>query len=337
MVATSISPVAGYAPYMFRGVSGRDLISIQDFSPDELAYALELAAVMKARPADFRGTLIGKQIVLFFEKASLRTRLTFEAGINSLGGVSFFVDQMQSRLGARESLSDIARNIERWVDGIVLRTFSHETVTTIASHASIPVVNALSELEHPCQAMADMLTLQEQFGDLHGVHLAYVGDGNNVAHSLMLAAAGLGASISVATPEGYEPNAGITTAARTLAKLTGASVKVCHDPVEAVSGADAIYTDVWASMGQESEALERREIFSAFQVNERLLSHAAKHAVFMHCLPAHRDEEVAASVIDSPRSVVFDQAENRLHIQKAILVLLLEGGVHRFPPRRTNA
>jgi ornithine carbamoyltransferase len=322
---------------MFGKVTGRDLISIQDFSPEELACALELAAAMKARPADFRGTLIGKQIVLFFEKASLRTRLTFEAGINALGGLSFFVDQTQSRLGARESLSDIARNLERWVDGIVLRTFSHETVTTIASHASIPVINALSELEHPCQAMADMLTLQEQFGDLHGVHLAYVGDGNNVAHSLMLAAAGLGASISVATPAGYEPSTTITTAARALAESTGASVMVGHDPVEAVTGADAIYTDVWASMGQEAEALERREIFSAYQVNERLFSHAAEHAVFMHCLPAHRDEEVAASIIDSPRSVVFEQAENRLHIQKAILVLLLEGGVHRFPPRSTNA
>jgi ornithine carbamoyltransferase len=337
VVATSISSVAGYAPYMFGKVTDRDLISIQDFSPEELACALELAAAMKARPADFRGTLIGKQIVLFFEKASLRTRLTFEAGINALGGVSFFVDQTQSRLGARESLSDIARNLERWVDGIVLRTFSHETVTTIASQASIPVINALSELEHPCQAMADMLTLQEQFGDLHGVHLAYVGDGNNVAHSLMLAAAGLGASISVATPVGYEPSTTITTAARTLAETTGANVTVCHDPVEAVSGADAIYTDVWASMGQETEALERRGIFSAYQVNERLFSHAGEHAVFMHCLPAHRDEEVAASIIDSPRSVVFDQAENRLHIQKAILVLLLEGGVHRFPPRSTNA
>jgi len=337
LIATTIPPGANPTTYAYRGVTGRDLISIQDFSPEELACALELAAALKARPADFRGILSGKQIVLFFEKPSLRTRLTFEAGINSLGGSSFFVDQTQSRLGAREPLCDVAHNLERWIDGIVLRTFSHETVTTMAQHASIPVINALSELEHPCQAMADMLTLQEQFGDLRGVHLAYVGDGNNVAHSLMLAAASLGASISVGTPKGYEPDAGITDVARFLANVSGASVRVTNDPVEAVTGADAVYTDVWASMGQENEAGDRREIFAPFQVNQKLFSCAAKHAVFMHCLPAHRGDEVAASVIDSPRSVVFDQAENRLHIQKSILVLLLEGGAHRFPPRSANA
>jgi ornithine carbamoyltransferase len=318
-------------------VTGRDLISIQDFSADELACALELAAAMKARPADFRGILSGKQIVLFFEKPSLRTRLTFEAGINSLGGSSFFVDQTQSRLGARESLSDVAHNLERWIDGIVLRTFAHETVTTMAQHACIPVINALSELEHPCQAMADMLTLQQHFGDLRGVRLAYVGDGNNVANSLMLAAASLGASISVGTPRGYEPDVAITEAARELAAASGASVSVVNDPIEAVAGADAVYTDVWASMGQEDEAADRSKIFAPFQVDQKLFSYAAKHAVFMHCLPAHRGDEVTAAVIDSPRSVVFDQAENRLHVQKSILVLLLEGGIHRFPPRSANA
>ena len=331
MIATSI-PISP-STYTQRSVTGRDLISIQDFMPEELACALELATAMKARPADYRGTLVGKQIVLFFEKPSLRTRLTFEAGINSLGGVSFFVDQTQSRLGARESLSDVAHNLERWVDGVVLRTFAHETVTSMAMHASIPVINALSELEHPCQAMADMLTLQEQFGDLRNVHLAYVGDGNNVAHSLMLAAASLGATISVGTPEGYEPNEDIVSAAQELAAASGGHVEVVNDPIEAVAGADAVYTDVWASMGQEDEAAERRRIFMPFQVDQELFSCAAKHAVFMHCLPAHRGDEVAAEVIDSPRSVVFDQAENRLHIQKAIMVLLLEGGVHRFPPR----
>ena len=335
MIATTIPP--GVSPYVQPSVTGRDLISIQDFLPEELACALELAAAMKARPSDYRGTLVGKQIVLFFEKPSLRTRLTFEAGINSLGGVSFFVDQTQSRLGARESLSDVAHNLERWVDGVVLRTFAHETVTTMAQHASIPVINALSDLEHPCQAMADMLTLQEHFGDLRNVHLAYVGDGNNMAHSLMLAAASLGATISVATPKGYEPNAEITDAARELGRHSGGGVEVVHDPVDAVAGADAVYTDVWASMGQESEAADRRKIFAPYQVNQNLFSYAAKHAVFMHCLPAHRGDEVTETVIDSPRSVVFDQAENRLHIQKAILVLLLEGGVHRFPPRSAHA
>ncbi len=336
MIATTIPPGASPSSYAYRGVTGRDLISIQDFSPDELACALELAASMKARPADFRGVLSGKQIVLFFEKPSLRTRLTFEAGINSLGGASFFVDQTQSRLGARESLSDVAHNLERWIDGVVLRTFAHETVTTLAMHASIPVINALSEQEHPCQAMADMLTLQEHFGDLRGVRLAYVGDGNNVAHSLMLAAASLGASISIGTPVGYEPDDAVTKAACKLAKAHGGQVQLLNDPIEAVAGADAVYTDVWASMGQEEEATQRQKLFAPFQVNQKLFSYAAKHAVFMHCLPAHRGDEVAASVIDSPRSVVFDQAENRLHIQKSILVLLLEGGVHRFPPRSAN-
>jgi len=337
MIATTIPPGASQSLFMQRSATGRDLISILDFQPDELACALDLAAAMKLRPADYRGTLVGKQIVLFFEKPSLRTRLTFEAGINALGGSSFFVDQTQSRLGARESLSDVARNLERWIDGVVLRTFAHETVTEMARHASIPVINALSEQEHPCQALADMQTLQEQFGDLKKVKLAYVGDGNNVAHSLMLAAASLGASIAVGTPAGYEPHADILVAAENLAAASGGSVKLTNDAVEAVSGADAVYTDVWASMGQEEEAAERRKTFMPFQVNNKLFSKAAKHAVFMHCLPAHRGDEVTASVIDSPRSVVFDQAENRLHIQKAIMVLLLEGGVHRFPPRSAHA
>ena len=337
MIATTIPQATNLRGFTQRAVTGRDLVSIQDFSADELACSLELASALKARPADFRGILSGKQIVLFFEKPSLRTRLTFEAGINSLGGTSFFVDQTQSRLGVRESLSDVAHNLERWIDGIVLRTFSHETVTTMAEHASIPVINALSDLEHPCQAMADMLTLQEYFGDLRGVNFAYVGDGNNMAHSLMLAAASLGANVWIGTPKGYEPNAEITLAATKLAEASGARVVVTNDPVEAVGGADAVYTDVWASMGQEEEAAERSAIFAPFQVNQKLFSRAAKNAVFMHCLPAHRGDEVTAEVIDSPRSVVFDQAENRLHIQKSILVLLLEGGIHRFPPRSANA
>ncbi|HET8666531.1 MAG TPA: ornithine carbamoyltransferase [Terriglobales bacterium] len=315
----------------------RDLISMKDFSPDETALVLELAAAMKARPADFRGALAGKQLVLFFEKPSLRTRLTFESGMASLGGTSFFVDQTASRLGARESLSDVAKNLERWVNGIVLRTFAHETVTTMAEHASIPVINALSEYEHPCQALADFLTLQEQFGELRKVKLAYVGDGNNVAHSLMLAAANVGATIVVGTPKGYEPNSAVTADALAIATQTGATIEVVNDPVAAVSGANAIYTDVWASMGQEDEAAARAKIFAPYQVNEELFAHAAKDAVFMHCLPAHRGDEVTAAVIDGPRSVVFDEAENRLHVQKAILLLLLGGGMNRFQSRSANA
>jgi ornithine carbamoyltransferase len=297
---------------------------------------------MKDRPADFRGALAGKQVVMFFEKPSLRTRLTFEAGITSLGGHAFFVDQTASRIDAREKLSDIAHNLERWVDCIVLRTFAHSTVTDMAEHASIPVVNALSDLEHPCQALADCLTLQEKFGDLRNVKLAYVGDGNNVAHSLLLAAACLGGTIRVATPEGYGPNTEIVKQAKKIAVTTGANIQILTDVHKAVAGADAIYTGAWASMGQEREAAQRKETFSAYQVNDKLFTGAAPSALFMHCLPAHRGEEVTDAVIDSARSVVFDQAENRLHVQKAILMMLLGGSVHRFSagqkkPRRTHA
>ena len=319
-----------------------DFISIGDLGPSGIGSVLDLALLLKARPADFRGALAGKQIVMFFEKPSLRTRLTFEAGITSLGGHAMFVDQTASRIDAREKLSDIAHNLERWVDGIVLRTFAHATVTGMAQHAGIPVINALSDLEHPCQALADYLTLQEQFGDLRSVKLAYVGDGNNVAHSLMLAAACLGSTLRVATPEGYGPNPEILKQAKKIAASTGATIQVLTDVKKAVSGADAIYTDVWASMGQEQEAAQRKQIFGGYQVNEKLFACAGSAAVFMHCLPAHRGEEVTDAVIDSPRSVVFDQAENRLHVQKAIMLMQLGGTIHRFSanakkPRRTNA
>jgi ornithine carbamoyltransferase len=312
----------------------RDLVSIQDFTPEEITGLLDLATAMKQSPPDFRGMLAGKQLVLFFEKPSLRTRITFESAMASLGGVSFFVDQTSSRLGEREPLSDIAHNLERWVDGIVLRTFAHETVAKMSEYASIPVINALSDFEHPCQALADILTVREKFGELKGAKIAYVGDGNNVAHSLILAAAAVGAKISVGTPKGFEPNSGIVAAAKKLAVKTGAKIHVVNDPAAAVSGADVVYTDVWASMGHESEAAERKKTFAAFQVNDDLMAHASKHALFMHCLPAHRGDEVAASVIDSPRSIVFDEAENRLHIQKAILVMLM-GGASRAQRRNS--
>ncbi len=315
----------------------RDLISVQDFSPEETRGLFELTNIIKHRPADFRGALAGKQLVLFFEKASLRTRLTFEAGMASLGGTSLFMDQTRSRLGEREPVCDIARNVERWVDGVVLRTYAHETITEMAANASIPVINALSDLEHPCQAYADFFTLQEKFGDMDRVHMAYVGDGNNVAHSLMLAAATLGTSISVATPEGYEPNPEITADAKQIGRSTGAFIEITNDPAKAVTGANAIYTDVWASMGQEAEAAERAKIFAPFQVNHALFEMAAPDAYFMHCLPAHRGEEVTADVIDSPRSIVFDQAENRMHVQKAILLLLLGSGMGRVSSRSNHA
>ena len=312
-----------------QAVPARDLISVADFSTSEVNSILELALVMKARPADFRGVLAGKQLVLFFEKPSLRTRLTFEVGMSSLGGTSYFVDQTSCPLGVREPLYDVAKNLERWVDGIVLRTFSHDTVTALAEHASIPVINALSDHEHPCQALADIMCLHERFGNLKNIKLAYVGDGNNVAHSLLLAAASTGCSIAVATPEGYEPSTEVANLACAIANETGASITITNDAVVAVTNANAVYTDVWASMGQEDEAEDRRAIFAGYQVNPRLLSFADQHAVFMHCLPAHRGDEVTASVIDAPNSIVFDQAENRLHVQKAILAYLLGSGVHK--------
>jgi ornithine carbamoyltransferase len=313
-----------------------DLTSMSDLTPTMAEGLLELATLVKARPADFRSALAGKQIVLFFEKPSFRTRLTFESGIYSLGGHAMFVDQLTSRIGEREPVSDMAHNLERWVDALVLRTFDHSTVTELARFSAIPVINALSDYEHPCQALADFLTLKEHFGDLTKVKLAYVGDGNNVAHSLMLGAALFGSHIVVGTPKGYEPNVEVLGLARDIAAKTGATIEVVNDPVEAVKGADAVYTDVWASMGQEAETAERARIFADFRVTPELFANAAAGAVFMHCLPAHRGEEVEAAVIDSPASVVFDQAENRLHIQKAILLQLLGAGTRRLPTRSFN-
>ena len=315
----------------------RDLVSIRDLSTEEVEGILQLTSLMKARPADFRGALSGKQLVMFFEKPSLRTRLTFEAGMASLGGTSFFVDQTASRIDAREALSDVAHNLERWIDIIVLRTFAHATVEKMAEYASVPVVNALSELEHPCQALADYFTLVEKFGSVKNLKLAFVGDGNNVLHSLLLTCAVMGSSISVATPKGYGPDSQIVADAREMAEQTGARIELFTDPYEAVCGADAVYTDAWASMGQENEAMQRVPIFAPYQVNDELMAQAAPHALFMHCLPAHRGEEVTDSVIDSPQSVVFDQAENRMHVQKAILLLLLGGGMGRFPVRSAHA
>jgi ornithine carbamoyltransferase len=313
-----------------------DLVSTRDLGSAGVDAILHLAGTMKSRPADFRRALTGRQIVMFFEKPSLRTRLTFEAGIVSLGGTAMFVDQTHERLDAREKLSDVAHNLERWVDLIVLRTFSHQTIEGMAQHASIPVINALSDLEHPCQALADYLTLLERFGDVKNRRLAYVGDGNNVAHSLLLTCACLGSTIRVATPTGYAPNPHLVADAREIAEQTGAQIHLLTDPHEAVIGADAIYTDAWTSMGQERQEGERSRIFPPYQVNADLMAEAAPHAVFMHCLPAHRGLEVTDAVIDSQQSVVFEQAENRLHVQKAILYLLLGGG-DRLPARSAHA
>jgi ornithine carbamoyltransferase len=313
-----------------------DLVSTRDLGPQGVEAVLHLAELMKSRPSVFARALAGKQMVMFFEKPSLRTRLTFEAGMASLGGTTMFVDQSKSRLDARETLSDIAHNLERWVDVIVLRTFAQETITGMAQHASIPVINALSDLEHPCQALADYFTLVERFGGFKDITLAYVGDGNNVAHSLLLTCACLGSSIRIATPKGYACNAQLVADARKIAKQTGARIEILTDPHAAVAGVDAVYTDAWASMGQEHEAAQRAEIFQSYQVSRALMAKAAPHAVFMHCLPAHRGEEVTDEVMDSEQSVIFEQAENRMHVQKAILYLLL-GGAVRLPVRSAHA
>src|SRR6202142_3485909 len=313
------------------------LVPTHALAPAEILSLFNLTSMLKQRPAAFRGLLAGKQMVMFFEKPSLRTRLTFEAGMDSLGGSTFFVDQTASRLNARESLYDIAHNLERWIDIIVLRTFSHQVVEEMATYAGVPVINALSELEHPCQALADFFTLQEHFGDLKKIHFAYVGDGNNMAHSLLLAGASLGAKVSIATPEKYELNPVIVTMAKSIAEETKAPLRISNDPRKAVAGADAGYTDAGAGMGHEQESEERAAAFAPFQVNAALMQLAKPHALFMHCLPAHRGCEVTDQVIDSVNSVVFDQAENRLHIQKAILVWLLGGSVGRFSGKSAHA
>lgn len=310
-------------------LAGRDLCSIADLTPAETATILELAHDVKRNPSDYRHALDAKQMVMFFEKASLRTRLTFEAAINTLGGNAIFVDQTQSPLGERESLADMSRNVERWVSVIVLRTYAHETITEMAQYASVPVINALSDLEHPCQALADFTTLEERFGTVKGLKFTYVGDGNNVCHSLMLTAAQLGAHCTVATPKNYAPKADIIAQARAIGNVTSSNVTVINDPVAAVTGADAVYTDVCTSMGFEHEVTKRAPIFKPYQVNEALMALAASHAVFMHCLPAHRNAEVTDAVLDGPQSVVFDQAENRMHAQKALMLLLLGGATKK--------
>ncbi|MGO8718189.1 MAG: ornithine carbamoyltransferase [Acidobacteriaceae bacterium] len=332
---TQDSPISAPPSELANTLAGRDLCSIRDLSAADVQLILDTAHAVKARPELYRQTLSAKQLVMFFEKDSLRTRMTFEAGINTLGGSAIFIDQKGSRLGERETLADVAHNLERWVDVIVLRTYSHETITEMARYARVPVVNALSDIEHPCQSLADIFTLQERFGDLRGLRLAYVGDGNNVAHSLLLTAVLTGANITLASPKGYEPKAEFLAAAEALAAgaadVPAGAVTCVTDPSEAVSGADAVYTDQWTSMGQESEADQRQQIFASYQVNSKMMSLAAPHGVFMHCLPARRGNEVTDEVIDSAQSVVFDQAENRMHVQKAILLLLLDAARDAAP------
>ena len=306
-------------------LAGEDLCSIADLSSSEVRAILKLGHHVKRDPRAYRNALDAKQMVMMFEKASLRTRLSFEAGFSTLGGNAIFVDHTSSPLGERESIADVARNVERWVDVIVLRTYAHDTITEMAANSRVPVVNALSDFEHPCQALADFMTLEERFGAVAGLNFTYVGDGNNVCHSLMLTGAQLGANVTIATPRGYSPDIEIVTRAREIASANGCEVKLLQDPQVAVENADAVYTDVCVSMGMEHESTKRAPIFRPFQVNEPLMSKARDSAVFMHCLPARRNAEVTDAVLDGPQSIVFDQAENRMHAQKALLLLLLGG------------
>ena len=300
-----------------------DLLTGMEWNPAQLRAFFQLAAEIKAHPNSYRTSLSGRSLILIFEKPSLRTRVTFEVGVASMGGHSVFLDHTATRLGERESVRDIAKNLERWVHGIIARVFAQESLDDLAKNANIPVINALSDKFHPCQALADFFTLEERFGNLRGLKFAYVGDGNNMCHSLLSIGARAGAHIRVATPVGYEPDAAIVAEAKRVARETKAKIELFTSATEAVSGAQAVYTDVWASMGQEEEATAREKAFAEFQVNQALFSHAASDAVFLHCLPAHRGLEVTDEVMDSPRSIVYDQAENRLHVQKAVLHSLL--------------
>lgn len=300
-----------------------NFISIHDLTLYQFSKILDISREIKDNPHRFRNKLKGKILAMIFQKPSLRTRMTFEVGMLQLGGEAVYLSPSDIQIGTRETVYDMGKNLERWVDAIMIRTFAHQNVIDLTQACHIPVVNALTDLLHPCQAMADFFTLKEKRGDLANFKLAYVGDGNNVCHSLLSAAAKAGSKMSVAAPPGYEPDPEIRKQAEEDGKETGASFSFTNDPSEAVENADAVYTDTWASMGQEQEKEKRGEIFAPFQVNKSLMAKAKKGVFFMHCLPAHRGEEVTDDVIDSSQSIVYDQAENRLHVQKVIMLSLL--------------
>jgi ornithine carbamoyltransferase len=299
----------------FARPTARRLTQDLDLSREALAYTLDLAAQVKRSPARFAQVLAGRYLALLFEKPSLRTRMTFELAIKQLGG-----DSVTSigPVAEREPIKDVARNLDRWTHAIAARVFSQHTVDELAKWSSVPVINALSDLYHPCQALADVMTIEERFGTLDGLKLAFIGDGNNVAHSLMLTAGRMGVHVAIASPKSYAPNTEIAARAAELGRIT-----ITEDPAEALHGAHAVYTDVWTSMGQEDQFAARAAVFAKYQVNEELFAQARPDAVFMHCLPAKRGQEVTDAVMESPRSLVFDQAENRLHAQKALLVTML--------------
>ncbi len=302
---------------------GKDLISIHDLAKEDVTRLFDLAAAIKAHPKDFRTALLGKTLAMIFEKSSTRTRVSFETGMFQLGGLAQFLSSRDIQIGRGEPISDTARVLSRYVDGIMARTFAHKTVTDLALYASVPVVNGLTDLLHPCQALTDYFTMREKFGKTEGLKLAYLGDGNNMAHSLMYGGPKCGADVAIATPKGYEPNPEVVTNARLDAEAAGTRLLVTHSIEEAVANAHVVYTDVWASMGQEAEQAKRVREFAGWTVTRDTMALADKGAVFMHCLPAHRGEEVSAEVCDGPQSVIYDEAENRLHVQKAILAILM--------------
>ena len=304
-------------------MKGKDLLSISDLGSEDIRLLISDAIDMKAE--GWLSILSGKTLAIMFEKPSLRTRVSFELAMRQLGGQTIYLSPAEVGLGERESVPDVARVLSRYVDAIAARTFSHQTLETLASYSSVPVINALSSLEHPCQALADLLTIYEKKGELNGLTLAFVGDGNNVAHSLMLAASLMGMNFRIASPPGYAVQDRILHLAQDYAISSHAEILCTEEPRLAVIGADVVYTDVWTSMGQEAEAERRRQVFAGYQVNSELLSLAKEDAILMHPLPAHRGEEVAEGILNSPRSVVFDQAENRLYLQKALLAEMLGG------------
>lgn len=305
-----------------KSLLGRDLLTVADLSVEEILSILDLAASVKADISPWRRALDAKSVVMLFEKDSLRTKVAFEVGVAKMGGHAIYHNHMDCRIGERESVADYARNLERFADCIVARTYGHDVISELAQTARVPVINALSEKYHPCQALTDLFTLREQLGTLDGVSVAFVGDGNNVCHSLMLCSAMLGVSVTVIAPHGYAPDDDVIAQARKIGACSGASLTLTSD-LDAVSGVSAVYTDAWVSMGFEAEAAQRHVAFASYQVTQDLMDRAGQQALFMHCLPAHRGFEVAPEVIDGPRSIVFEQAENRMHVQNSILLHLL--------------
>jgi len=301
----------------------KDLISVKDLSTEEIEDIFNLADRLKKDKAKFNKVLTGKTLALIFQKPSNRTRVSFEVGMFELGGYSIYLGPDEINLGVRESIKDVSKTLSRYVDGIVLRTFEHKNVIDLAKFASVPVINGLSDLLHPCQALADVYTIREKLKNVKGITLAYIGDGNNVCNSLLYAASLVGINMHVATPKGYAPDKSVLREAKITAQAKKASMNLFMQPQEAVKGADVIYTDVWTSMGQEKETEKRKEEFKEFQVNKNLVRLAKKKVLIMHCLPAHRGEEITDEVMESKNSIIFDQAENRMYVQKAILIKLL--------------